>query len=661
MKRFGGLRAVLVGFVFLVGGAVVGPSYGQLAPTSLFKSSDVVYVTSSPKGNWVVAKVFKDGTYGLLAQRIGTARVSVILRSQDDIGSVIWIDENTMYVGFVSAGGSQRAWQMQITRLVDSADEIIAEYETIQVRGRMADSLPLVENEVLWEFRVDGETSIHRVSLSDLKENSTSGRWRNRKRFGVGEEVARVEGDIDRWILDKSGMPRAALRRDESGFTTLTRDPESNDWREVYQFDGSNEKLALYPWAIESDGRELIVAAYNGHDTLGLHVFDIAESKIVRELLVRSDVDITSVIVDYANRELIAGAYEDNGETHYHYLEGYAERYLGEIKDRLRKSSVSVVSSNDDRTRFVLWVSGARNPGIYYYHDSKTGELLEIAKAYQSLDPEDLVEVESFRATSEDGLSVEAFLALPKEIPEGGAPLVVIPHGGPLGVRDSREFNPLLQYLASWGFAVLNVNYRGSSGYGLEFEEAGKRQWALGIEDDIDAATEVAMARSEIDETRLCIAGGSYGGFSALASIVRHQSRYRCAVTINGVTDIPLLFESSDWSYIEEILPIQKEAIGDVKANRQALMRDSPLYHVDQIETPVMIIYGTEDVRVDPDHAHRLMLMMNLLGKKFEAIEVVGAAHSFTDLESQHVFPKMLEFLSKYLMPVDPVELESNP
>jgi dipeptidyl aminopeptidase/acylaminoacyl peptidase len=382
---------------------------------------------------------------------------------------------------------------------------------------------------------------------------------------------------------------------------------------------------------------------------MGLYEFDVSRGEISREVLVEPDVDIIDVVVDYAHRELIAGVYERDGERRVHYLQGYADLHLEKIQDRLPRERVSVVTSSGDRTRFVLWVSGPRNPGTYYYHDVETGELVKIARALNGIDPSVLVDVEAFWVVSKDGLSIEAFLALPKEIPADGAALVVIPHGGPIGVRDNRDFNPVVQYLASAGFAVLNVNYRGSSGYGRRFQEAGKQEWAKGIEDDVDAAVEVAMRRPDIDSSRVCIAGGSYGGFSALASVVRHPGRYRCAATINGVTDIPLLFETSDFSYSDKTLPIAKEQIGDVDANRRSLMDASPLYHVDEIESPVLIVYGTEDRRVDPDHAHRLIVMMDLLGKSYEATEVVGAGHSFTYAESQSVWPRLREFLTEHL------------
>jgi len=612
----------------------------QIHADRLFRPADVSSVTSSPSGRWVVASVNNDGTYGLLAQRIGSGKVATVLRSQHRVSSVRWLGDHTLLI-------DQPGWGSRVTTLTEFDGEISVEHERLRAPGWLVDSLPLVEGEMLWEFERDDVNSVHRVTLEELKEFT---RTRNpRAPIKVGQEVARIKGSARSWIVDADGIPRAALREDDDGYTILVRDSVEAEWREVYSYLNSERDKVIYPHSFNPDNRALIVAAYHGQDTLGLYEFDVSTGQITKEILLRPDVDIIGVVFDFARRELIAGVYEVGGERKYHYLAGYADRYLSQIHEQLRGGNVEVVSSNKDRSRLVLWASGPRNPGAHYYHDANTGELIEIAKAYQDLDPKGLVDVESFRVTSRDGLSVEAFLALPKKIPSGGAPLVVIPHGGPVGVRDSRDFDPLLQYLTSWGFAVLNVNYRGSSGYGLRFEEAGHQQWAKGIEDDIDAATENAMARPEVDGSRICIAGGSYGGFSALASIVRHKSRYRCAITINGATDIPLLFDTSDFADVKEILPELKKRIGDVEGNRQALMDASPLYHVDQMETPVLIIYGTRDRRVDPEHSHRLMLIMNLFEKDYEAVELRGAGHSPDYREWRSIAKQLRRFLEKHL------------
>ena len=159
------------------------------------------------------------------------------------------------------------------------------------------------------------------------------------------------------------------------------------------------------------------------------------------------------------------------------------------------------------------------------------------------------------------------------------------------------------------------------------------------------------MALPEIDGDRICILGGSYGGFSALASAIRHESRYRCAGTINGVSDIPLIGESSDMADSARALARFEEVAGDLETERDKLLSISPAYHLDHVETPILVVYGDADRRVDPDHAFRVAMMLRLYGKEYEEIRVRAGAHSFTRDQWVGVLPPIRRFLTKHLMP----------
>jgi dipeptidyl aminopeptidase/acylaminoacyl peptidase len=622
---------------------------GELDPRVLFRAPDILSVSVSPSGEWIVATAHTQVRYGLLVQRVGHAKVTSIFSTKEPVEGVDWIDRETL---LVRVGGSDRSG-VRIIGLSESAGRIDVRRKRIRASGRLVDPLPLVDGTLLWQLEIDGVHLVTRVTVEQLRRHFAFSNRRIREPLDLGEVVVRLEGPISRWIVDRNGVPLAALRMDEGGSTLLVRDSSDALWREAHVSPATDQRKLVYPLAFAQNEKNLLVTAYHERDTLGLYEFDVSKGEISKEVFVHPDFDVVDVLLDHARREPLAVVYEEEGERRHHYLDDYAERHLRAVESRLRLDRVSVVSSDEGRTRFVLLASGSREPGTYYFHDSVTKELIRIAEAYQRIHPGELVDVESFRVASRDGTEVEAFLALPKSIPPGGAPLVVFPHGGPIGVRDNRDFNPLLQYIASAGMAVLNVNYRGSSGYGLRFESLGNRQWANGIEDDIDAATDLVRSRPEVDASRICIAGGSYGGFSALASIVRHKSRFRCAASINGVTDIPLLFDTSDWADLVGLRSVARQLIGDPERERRDLMDASPLYHVDRFHTPVLIVYGTRDRRVDPDHSHRLMLMMDVHDKKYEAVEVVGAGHSFTYLEGQAVFARLLEFLKKHLF-VDP-------
>jgi dipeptidyl aminopeptidase/acylaminoacyl peptidase len=249
-----------------------------------------------------------------------------------------------------------------------------------------------------------------------------------------------------------------------------------------------------------------------------------------------------------------------------------------------------------------------------------------------------------FAVTSSDGLEIESFFTLPES---EDVPLVVMPHGGPFGIADERTYDPTVQFLAFSGWAVLQVNYRGSAGYGRAFLEAGKQQWGTGIEDDIEAAVRHVVAQGWVDPDRVCIFGGSYGGYSALMSAIRYPERYRCAATFAGVTDIPLMFSTSDWASNTVLTAMQRDIIGDPDTQYEALRDLSPVFRVDEIGVPVLVAHGRWDERVDIDHAYRLKMMFDLHGQPLE-LHVLETGHGFASSELAGAFhEKLLDFLER--------------
>jgi dienelactone hydrolase len=615
----------------------------------LFAEDGIQQVLVSPRGDWVLAHAVRGRDHGLLVQGRGLYSVRTAFAAPNRILDMVWVGRNR-YLAVFDAGEGHR--RILLGRIVVALGNVDFEHAWIDAPGFLVDPLPLLDDTVIWEFDYRGKNSVHRVTLKDLVQYHTQ-RRRKARSVELGETLASIPGSATLWITDRHGQPRAALRREEGAYEVLVR-PEGDDaFREIYRFDESDDAAARYPVALTPDGTRLIVAAYNGGDTMGLFEADM-QGAIQAVVFVQEGVDVTDVLIDGIDGELIAAVYYQGGERRFHYLDSYASRQLETLREAFPKEMVHVVSASKDHGVLVFMVSGPSDPGTYYLLNGATKQTTQIAEAASGVRDRKLVDVETIEVRSQDGTRIEAFLAMPRKIGREGAPLVVYPHGGPIGVRDTKHYDELVQYLASWGFATLRVNYRGSSGYGRAFEESGKRQWTKGIEDDIDAAVEQVLARPEIDASRMCIFGGSYGGFSAVASIVRHEDRYRCAATLNGVSDIPLMFEESDCVESERCVAKWKEYIGDPDTERDRLVEESPVYHVRDIETPVFVIFGTEDRRVDPDHSHRLILMLESLGKEHDALEIEGADHSPTRREWVIVARALRRFLTKHLLPGQP-------
>jgi len=254
---------------------------------------------------------------------------------------------------------------------------------------------------------------------------------------------------------------------------------------------------------------------------------------------------------------------------------------------------------------------------------------------------------------STDGLPIEAYLTMPPVA--GKRPLVVLPHGGPVGVADRMLFDPEVQFLASLGYAVLQVNFRGSDGFGKAFREAGYKKHGTLIEDDIETALTEVLARFPLDPQRMCVMGASYGGYSAMVSTVRWPQRFRCAVSMSGVSDRVLFFTASDGGNSAKGRKELERVIGDPNTELDEMLETSPLYRYREMQVPVMLVHGGEDMRVDYEHSRRLVRMLNLAGHKPVMLSFDKEGHGLSDIDDiDKAYSGIAGFLQQYLDPTTP-------
>jgi dipeptidyl aminopeptidase/acylaminoacyl peptidase len=338
--------------------------------------------------------------------------------------------------------------------------------------------------------------------------------------------------------------------------------------------------------------------------------------------------------------------YEQDGLPEFHYFDTFYDRYQRSLEHALPGVVTSIMDVDRTERHLVVMSHSPSDPGTYYLLDTQTNTAVRIGHRMPWLDPQKLAEVRSLHVDRTDGAEVEAFVALPRA-GGGRPPVVVLPHGGPIGVRDTRRYDPLVQFLAAGGLAVLQVNYRGSGGHGKSFLDAGKRQWGRGIEDDLEAALDAVIERGWVDPDRICVAGGSYGGYSALMSVIRRPDRYRCAASVNGPTDLLFAYETffDRW---EEGREYFEEFIGDPE-DEEDLLSISPAYQAAAIRVPIFLVHGTEDRRVDVDHFYRMKAVLEALHRPHEVQLIQGAGHALSGSEWIELATRLRVFLLQNL------------
>lgn len=645
------LRALGLAVVAAVATLAASDATASGRNASYFLPADEIsQVRVSPGGDWLVAAATDGEHVALLAQRIDGHGKEAISRFDGGICDLSWLDDDTLLV--CSGRGIGRRWTF-VTFTAQEERHFDFETESIVVRGYLAASLPYVEDRFLWAISTESESTIHLVSQEQLV--------RHGRRYAIGGssgtktldgEIARLDGWVEWWVVTRDGVPVAAQRWEKDGGRTIFHRAVGAESFSIIGSYAIGERDLVAPFGVAPDGERLIISAYNGRETIGIYEFDPATRRIGAEIFHRDDVSVDWIHFDPLTDDVQSFSYTSGTRTLRHYLDRSRAFYADALgPDAPPLERVRIVSSTADRRTFVYYVEGPTEPGAHYLRRSDRNETVRVGQKGAGIQRDRLGLAETFETTSADGTVVESILTLANDKRERPTPLIVMPHGGPIGVADRLTFNPVVQYFSSWGMSVLQVNYRGSSGYGEKFMEAGRREWARGIEDDIDAATQAAIARSDIDESRVCIIGGSYGGFSALASVRRHPERFRCAVSINGVTDVPMMAESSDWADSDYGLAWFEWLLGDPVRDRDDLIAISPVYGLANVRTPIMMVYGDSDRRVDPDHSERVLALLELYGIPHEEIALRDVGHVFERKDWVSILPDLLDFVERKMAP----------
>jgi len=328
-------------------------------------------------------------------------------------------------------------------------------------------------------------------------------------------------------------------------------------------------------------------------------------------------------------------------------VEAAESRALASLQAQFAGQIVTRIGTSRNHNRQLYFVRSDQNSGEYYLYDADTrnASFLDAAQAW--LEPDRMATMKALSYKARDGLEIDAFLTLPQGRAPEDLPLVVMPHGGPIGVSDRWGFDSDAQFLASRGYAVLQMNYRGSGGQGEAFEKKGFGEWGGKIIDDITDGARWAVASGLADPKRMCIFGASYGGYAALMSAVREPDLYRCAIGFAGIYDLNLLIADSD---------VTKKASGrqfwsdSIAATPEARAKQSPINQLDRLKAAVMIIHGERDVRAPYSQALALRKALEARGKPYAWLVNSEGGHGFFDEKSRTDFYEKLEaFLEKQI------------
>jgi dipeptidyl aminopeptidase/acylaminoacyl peptidase len=456
--------------------------------------------------------------------------------------------------------------------------------------------------------------------------------------------IAENPGNIDTWSTDHEGNVRVATTTDGVNTSLLYRKTENDPWKTVIT---TNFKESFTPQFFTFDNKALYGVSNIGRDKAAVVEFDPETGKETRVLFEQPDVDVFSL--NYSRkRKVITTATYTTWKEEREFFDPVAEALYKTLAGKLPFYDVYIVSANKEEDTFIVRTITDRSLGAFYLYDSRSGDLTKIADRNPWLREDDLAEMKPIEYTARDGLAIHGYLTLPKGKPAKDLPIVVNPHGGPW-VRDSWGFNPEVQFLVNRGFGVLQMNYRGSTGYGRKFWEAGFRQWGLSMQDDITDGVKWLVDQGIADPKRVAIYGGSYGGYAVLAGLTKTPDLYAAGVDYVGVSNL-FTFIKTVPPYWKPFLEMMYEMVGNPEKDQALFEKNSPALNAVKIKTPLFVAQGAKDPRVNINESNQIVDALKKHGIDVEYMVKQDEGHGFQNEENRFSFYEaMEEFLAKHL------------
>ena len=451
--------------------------------------------------------------------------------------------------------------------------------------------------------------------------------------------------NITGWKTDHDGKLRLASVTNGVDNSILYRPTENDEFKEVIT---TNFKQTLQPLFFEFDNGDIVYATSNlGRDKVAIIRYDLKEKKEFEEIFIDDEVDVGGISYSKKRKVLTYISYT-KAKLNRKFLDKKTEKLYNTLEKKIGSDKeFSITSSNKNEDKLLIYVGNDKTRGSYYFYDIQEGDLKHLADLAPWINPEHMASMKPISYTSRDGIKINGYLTLPVGVEAKNLPVVVNPHGGPWA-RDRWGYSPEVQLLANRGYAVLQMNFRGSTGYGKEFWESSFKKWGQEMQNDITDGVEWLINEGIADKDRIAIYGASYGGYAVLAGITNTPDLYVAAVDYVGVSNL--------FTFMEAIPPYWKpykkmlyEMVGDPNSEDSVMMREnSPVFNVDKIKTPLFIAQGANDPRVVQAESDQMVEALLENGINVEYMLKEDEGHGFRNQENQFEFYNaMINFLNE--------------
>jgi len=589
----------------------------------------------SPNGKLIAARSTKDGTTSLLildAEK-PDARARAIPLGKTTVAHVGWAGNQRL---LLTVQTSEQIYGEEVAYLRLIAVDTVSGAAQImdrKSRGIYAGNVLYTDPTGTWALVASQDSiyvypSVKRIDLAT----------------GDATLVERARDNVWDWYADDNGVVRAGVAYQGRRWTIWYRDKPGDKLDAVHGKLAKDDNGAVDRIIFgRGDNSWIITNERTGR--FALYKYDLKSAAVGEAVFEHPEVDLDDVTYDALTGKIEAIEYEDD-RRRIEWLDPEMKKVQAQL-DRALPHAVNVTIgwSHDDK-RALVWSGSASDPGAYFLLDRSTAKMNLVAEPYPGIDPSQLAPVQLVKYRARDGLSLPAYLTLPKGRDAKGLPLIVLPHGGPF-VRDQSDYDPLVQLLANRGYAVLQPQFRGSTGFGKDFVSKGYGEWGRKMQDDLDDGVDWLAKSGQIDPKRVCIVGASYGGYAAMWGAIRNPERYRCAASFAGVSDVAaqLRYDKQLFSATRYFREWRTKVGGEGKADLRAV---SPVYFADKLKVPLLIGHGEKDSTVPVKQGRSMVDALSKAGANVSSVFYKEGGHGFdSTADYQDWLTRLEQFLAK--------------
>lgn len=596
---------------------------------NFFKNSDKTNYQISPDGKYLSYLAPVNSRMNVFVQAVGGKEAKQItFETSRDIAGYYWANENRIL--FLKDAGGDENYKLFGVNLDGSNPKGLTDFEGVMTQ--LIDELPEQS-----DFVIVGLNKRNPEIFDPYRLNIVTGEL---------TMLAENPGNIQSWVTDHDGKLRVAVVTDGVNNSLMYRETEEQVFKTVLT---TNFKSSVEPLFFTFDNQNLYVISNLNRDKSAAVILDLKTGQEKEILFSHPEVDIQSISYSRLNKKLISAIYVTE-KTQRHYFDKDTEQRHNWIKTQLPNMEFSVVDITKNEDIAIIRTHTDKSLGSFYLYNSKTPSLEKITDVAPWIDDNQMAEMKPISYQSRDGLTIHGYLTLPKGIDAKNLPVVINPHGGPWH-RDQWGYNPEVQFLANRGYAVLQMNFRGSTGYGKAFWEASFKQWGQNMQNDITDGVKWLIEQGIADSTRIAIYGASYGGYATLSGVAFTPELYACAIDYVGVSNLFTFMETIP-PYWKPFLDMMHEMVGDPSIEKDSLMlrASSPVFHVEKIKAPLFIAQGANDPRVKKSESDQMVEALKKKGVEVQYLVKDNEGHGFRNEENKFEFYETMEkFLELHL------------